>query len=93
MKNLRRKIYRTYLLWFVLMFTFGVLAGTVSQLFLIPLLLAHFAAGIYVCTRKCTQCHKAVLNNPINFFGTKVFIWTVRVPPRCTKCDANLLEQ
>lgn len=89
--NLRRRIYATAILGLPLLALIAALVVLVHPAFILVLLVLQFALGTYVTTRRCPQCRKAVLNNPVTFFGTKTFIWTVRVPERCTLCGTRLV--
>jgi len=88
--NVRRRIYMAYLLGFPALVIALGLALLVHPKFLVLVFAVQFGLGIYVIMRKCPQCGKAVLNNPITLFGTTMYIWTGRVPAHCSRCGASL---
>lgn len=91
--NLKKKAYLTLTLWFVGGSVLGLSLLYVSNFFVIPLGLLFGGIGVYIVFGlRCPNCGKSVFNNPTSLMGTVFWIWTLRVPDRCTKCGASLIE-
>lgn len=61
-----------------------------TQYFLVGLLVLFATVGLYALSLRCPNCGKRVLSNPLKIFGKQYYIWTSKVPKKCTHCGTDL---
>ena len=77
-------------LWIIGGLALVLLSLTVSNYFIVPLLLLFASIGFYASNLRCPNCAKPVLYNPVRIFGKSVYVWGVFVPQQCTDCGTRL---
>ena len=77
-------------LWFINAPALLLATLYLNQYFLIPLFAVFAIVGLYTLLLKCPRCGKKVLYNPINIFGTELWVWTSWIPKSCTQCGEKM---
>lgn len=88
--NIRTKYRLSLVMWLLSGSALGLGAMYITEYFLIPLFIVTLAIGGYCISLKCPNCGKPVLHNPLQIFGMDFYIWTSRIPKKCTKCGVQL---
>lgn len=86
MTNPRVKLALIMVWWIVSGFAFGMLALTVSNAFIVGVLISLFVSDALSKKIRCLRCGHPLTYNPIRVFGTPIFFWGPWIPRCCSRC-------
>jgi len=89
--KIKTKLLLAYIVWLFSGLLLLYLSIFIDSIFIIILIILFASEAVFVMLLKCPKCKKPVLNNPVNIFGTEVWLTTPWMPKYCSKCGNDLV--
>jgi hypothetical protein len=90
MSKLRKKYLVLLAAWAVLQILALWVAVKYQGVYIALMFALPVIFGTWMVLLRCPNCGKAALHNPKNLFGTEIYLWTVTIPEKCTRCGYPL---
>lgn len=92
MVTVRLRIRMALVAWLTLGPALLYLTLEVSRVYVLALIALIAFVPIYAMTRKCPNCAKPLLYNPVKFGDSlTLWMWTPDAPAQCSKCGDTIL--